>query len=92
MARRSRVETPETASRETAEHKEELQMEFVHTLKSGKTVLFGRTTRLLSGKYAVETRTIKGEFQLNMNIPMFNTENEARDYLLSQPNWREAAT
>lgn len=66
-------------------------MEFIHTLKSGKAVLFGRITRLLSGKYAVETRTIKGTFQLNMNIPTFNTEDEAKDYLLSQPNWEVAA-
>ena len=65
--------------------------EFIHTLDNGFVVQHGRTYKTHSGRYCIETKNIKEPYVLNMNIPFFDTEEQAKNYMLSLPNWKMIA-
>lgn len=46
---------------------------------------------MLSGRYAFETKLLlrrKNEWELNMNMPIFDTKEEAENWITKQRNWR----
>lgn len=56
--------------------------------RSGKLLQETRIIRLRSGKYGYETRLTKDKnFELNMNMPLFETEIEAINWIENQKEW-----
>ncbi len=59
--------------------------------KSGKLKQIARIVYMLIGKYAFETSLLGTQpFELNINMPMFNTEAEAMQWIEGNPDWNQA--
>lgn len=56
-----------------------------------KLVQTARIVQLSTGKYGFETRLLKGRYELNMNIPLFETNTEALSWMATQKNWNLTA-
>lgn len=55
---------------------------YFNRLQSGKKVTFLRVCQIITGKYAIETRNYKDRsFVVNVNLPMFDTQEQAEAYL-----------
>ncbi len=57
--------------------------------KSGKLMQIARIIYLKIGKYAFETSALgKDAYELNINMPMFNTEAEASQWIENNTEWQ----
>lgn len=55
---------------------------YIKRFKSGKISHFLRPCKIITGKWAIATRNYnKPDFIVNMNYPLFDTEQQAEDYL-----------
>lgn len=67
---------------------------YAKSLKSGRRFIIARICKMFSGKYGFETKLIlsdnKKAWELNMNMPLFELENEARSWIEKQAQWRTA--
>ena len=57
---------------------------YIKQLYGGKLNRNAHIVKLITGKFAIETNTGKGEkMEINVNIPYFNTQNAASDWLVN---------
>lgn len=55
------------------------------TVKSETMIFTARLTKLCTGRFAFETSTLgKRPYELNMNMPLFDSENKAYKWIESQ--------
>ena len=55
---------------------------FINRFQNGKIKHFLRPVQIITGKYAIETRNYnKPDFVVNMNYPLFDTLEDAENYL-----------
>lgn len=55
---------------------------------NGKIVQTARIIYLSIGKYAFETQLPNKKPEININMPWFNTEKEAHDWICSAEKWK----
>ena len=55
---------------------------YKHTFRNGKVLCFLRPAETIIGKWAIETRLFnKSKWEKNVNLPLFETKEQAEEYL-----------
>lgn len=57
-------------------------------IPEGKINMVARIYKDICGRYMFETNTNKGKFEINVNMPLFATEQEAENWINSREDWK----
>ena len=64
-----------------------MNKQYTKSICNGKVVFTARIYKFLTGRYGFETSVNEKPFEVNMNMPMFKSENDAINWIENNSEW-----